>query len=157
LFGSSTLLGAIRLGDLMPVNLGDANVPGLNTRIIRDERGIPIAVETTLDWSTTLTTTAVFASSRAGAEPTLTLHGQMYRDLRNQDASRCAMSGELRDFALRFFGTSPFLAVRFRRLTFTSGTNQNFGIHPEIAGIEFSDALQFVRTLADKFKLGRGF
>jgi hypothetical protein len=155
-FGDATLLGGIKLGDIVAssMSLAGAEVPKM---LARD---LPDRVEASFDWDTTVGSGSTLLIPRAdpgGPETKLVMHGTVRTPHDPAVAPGFEATAVLNNFKVNLFG---FIILWFEQLSFAAKSGQKSDVSVQLrAGsdaVTFGGPLEFVNTLRSVIP-GNGF
>jgi hypothetical protein len=148
-FGDATLLGGIKLGDIVKASasLAGTEVPNLLTRDFPDH------VEASFDWSTTVTqpdtqNLIIPKADLNEGDTKLVMSGVIRTPLDPAQAASFTATAELNNFKVNLFG---FIILWFEDLRFDAKSGQkpdvNVQMRPGDDAVAFGGPLEFVNTL----------
>jgi len=153
------ILGAISLADIIKAVTGadiTDKAPKLNSAPIypnNDTSKAPTAIQTTLDWTPTVTDGPDKIFEPLGSvDNTLTIHVKVYTPIADPSKTTYDIDGQLVDFNLNLFGESAlFITVHFTKVHFTAKTGAKANVDVNVDKVTFAGPLTFINELESLF------
>jgi hypothetical protein len=151
---SPTILGAISLTDILKsgvnfLSAGAAVVPKTNSRILYNASGIPVGVETRMDWNPSVQSKDFGIVSFSSTSKTTALLSIVVTASSGGGPVTFGVTGQMTTFAVDIFSA---IRLNFKSVNFSSGSGQSPSVDIEFDGVSFEGGLDFISALEDFLK-----